>query len=632
MQPLSAQGGLGASWEMTQDDQGPASGDDWSAQGPPMVIFHPKALAVRAVDFDQDGLKDILLGGNNAWGVRISYVLPGWVLFQPREVLSNDDVFGCYDAAVGDLNGDLLPDILVGRRLSTPSVASGKRDTVFLHKQTYARGDCFENTASFSLPNPDPYGETFIVRIEDVDGDAVPEIFTAGNYGIRYFRRNGGGTFDLIKRYCDQDSCEQGLGGYRSLAFADLNGDSHADMVAARMDGKHTRVYTWQDSPLDPFAPSTRDLAFPAAVGIDWTLFQGQFKSYGSIPGGPMNFGVELGDIDLDGALDIVASYIEARNAVYRNDGMGGFSSQALSPPPYPVAYTFAPITPAFQGRSHALDNFLTQAGVGTLPAAGPGGYYVWTYPGVLVNHCTDVSLADVNLDGRLDAGFSNRNEIEDYFADFDPDGHSCGQPGFPCLPDCYDHIFLNVSQAGSIAFDPCVELLGNPNDGTGYGEFAHLNDWLNPSGDDDQRPEWLDANFNNDGPSDDKGNRMWWGLSLAAKDCSQLFVYGGGMDPIHVDLSLSTSLGHSGKTWRVLGSATSMRPLGTNDSVWDYLWNGGAPLYTGTVSWGQANPSLTIPRSVIPAQTEALFFQVEILDGTGVIETTNPLRASLVQ
>lgn len=96
-------------------------------------------------------------------------------------------------------------------------------------------------------------------------------------------------------------------------------------------------------------------------------------------------------------------------------------------------------------------------------------------------------------------------------------------------VPPVYDHLFYNRTVHPSVLDfdDGCVELIGEANDGTGYGELVNLG-----SG---GVPEWLDANFNNIwGPADGTSpvgyheypdphlpNWIFWGVRLPLAVCA---------------------------------------------------------------------------------------------------------------
>ena len=167
------------------------------------------------------------------------------------------------------------------------------------------------------------------------------------------------------------------------------------------------------------------------------------------------------------------------------------------------------------------------------------------------VNGCTDVSVADANGDGYPDVAFSNRNDIEDAFWCFQQN---------QLLPQTFDHLFFNESTAGGFAFSPCVELLGSPNDGTGYGEFVQLNPSSHWSAS-DARPDWLDANFSNTTTTDAEKNRMWWGHHLVSVGCPQLGTPNPGTPQIPARLNLSTEPGNGGAVWVAFGSYSGFCP-----------------------------------------------------------------------
>ena len=630
-----------AEWQMTIDDLGPAEGDDWGAVGGPIEMLHAAALVVKVADFDQDGDDDILLGGNSGFGVRIYYLdanTPGWIAH--TEILPITDVVSAYDVYLGLFDDDTFVDVVVGRRLSCTKVQNGDRDKIFLNNASpVAHSDHFTITAT-DLPNPDAdascLGETFSVRVDDVDGDGHEDILEAGNYGIHFLRGDGLGGFQFVTTYFDQGS----QGNYRSLELGDVDGDGDDDMVAARMNGFRTRVYFSRrnDAGFDPnnpfeLAPNQPDLDWAPIQDISWRLVCSKFASLGVLEGEGQTFGVELADLDNDGDLDLVAASLKSRSTVYLNNGDGYFGSEddAMIAPfnDGEPAFLFPALTRQFRGQSTTMDFVFTGPG-NDLPAAPAGCFYSWTVPGVYVNWNTDVNITDINGDGLLDVALSNRNDIGDAFAAFGEEAR---------LPDTWDFLFFNRSQGkADIRFDPCVERLGKANDGTGYGEFHNLNPNPGVAGaNTDDRPEWLDANFANFSPEDDATNRVWWGLPLVAANCDQMD------DQTHltipVDLHLSTRQEVVGGTWQIFGSATGMWPANppqingvdvplVQDCLYDHLV---ANPLTGTVpSPPDTAIAVDVP-ATLPCIANDLYFAVGVFDPlTNALRVAHPVRTPL--
>ena len=128
--PAAAQSGtvIPADWELTQDDEAP-----FGEAGPPLEYVHRYALVVKAYDIDQNGWKDIVLGGLGGalYAVKVHYtdvVNEDWVDIH-EETLDFATTTACYDLEVGDVSDDGYLDVVVGRRLQSCGA-----DSVFLNQ------------------------------------------------------------------------------------------------------------------------------------------------------------------------------------------------------------------------------------------------------------------------------------------------------------------------------------------------------------------------------------------------------------------------------------------------------------------------------------------------------------------
>lgn len=217
-------------------------------------------------DFDEDGFSDLLITG---WG--------GLQLFQNRgdgtfaditEMSGLHDSLWSTAAGWADLNRDHIMDLYVGHYVDW----SLKNDPICINSKLRERNVCAPS-----------------------DFQGLPCTVYLGN---------GDGTF----REGGTEIGVHGIGKVLGVVIADVNGDDHPDIYVAN-DALPNHLYVSQPS------GTYRESAFEYGVALGET----------GVADGSM--GVDIGDLDRDGKLDIwVANYEEQSFALYRNMGSDLFT------------------------------------------------------------------------------------------------------------------------------------------------------------------------------------------------------------------------------------------------------------------------------------------------------------------
>jgi len=351
------------------------------------------ASSVAVRDVNGDGKLDLLVanacGNNGDYGCMIGSV--GVLLgngdgtFKAAAIDASGG-YEPYSVAVGDVNGDGNPDLLVANECGNTDDCDGVVGVLL------GNGDgTFQPVVTYDSGGYDAQS----VAVADVNGDGKLDLLVANacsasncasGGGVGVLLGSGDGTFQAAMGY--------GSGGTsaNSVAVADVNGDGKPDLVVANGDG---------------------------SVGILLGNGDGSFQaamSYGS--GGTSASSVAVADVNGDGKLDLVvanscASGNCANGSVGVLLGNGDGTFQAAVSYSSGGVYTDAVVLGDLN-RNGKLDlvlaseyatNSVTNGSVGVLLGNGDGTFQaaVSTSTPTPLEGIRSLAMADFNGDGKLD-------------------------------------------------------------------------------------------------------------------------------------------------------------------------------------------------------------------------------------
>ena len=255
-----------------------------------------------------------------------------------------------YSGRLVDLDGDADLDVVISNDRPDPKLVYLNDGTGrFQPGSTYGQADWSTRDAT----------------VADLNADGLPDIVVAnrsgGRPGANYICFNrGAGRFDAA---CERFSSESAT----TITAADVDGDGLVDLVVPHRDGGQSHVYinrgtgTFSDAARVPFGPAVANIRMSAAADLNHdgrqdlvTIDEGTGVAVyfgtedglsAAVPiglGGQTPYALEIGDLNGDGSPDLVVGYIEARPAVFFNDGSGRVFTPVLFGDAEGTAYGFA--------------------------------------------------------------------------------------------------------------------------------------------------------------------------------------------------------------------------------------------------------------------------------------------------
>lgn len=276
--------------------------------------------------------------------------------------------------AVGDLNGDQVPDlVLVAAGYATVLVNRG--DGTFLPGADYGYA---EGTSSSG------------VAIGDLTGDGKADLVAASSdFGsVSVLVNRGDGTFSPpVAYYTD--------GEVKSLALADLNGDGLLDLAVGNAQ---TMI---EGSPMTA-----------SGVLVYLGTGHGTFATPTAYATGTDAVSVAIGDLNGDGKPDVAFADRSSNVYVLNNTGSGTFGSAVR----YLVGFVAAPLTAGFDdvqdepviavgdlNGDRKPDLVLEAHSVSVFMNGGDGTLNTTTFGTYVAGNAQALELADVTGDGSLD-------------------------------------------------------------------------------------------------------------------------------------------------------------------------------------------------------------------------------------
>ena len=237
----------------------------------PITLDPSPSRAIAVADFNSDHNLDVVTAAAAGSPNRI-YMNAGQASFTGANV--GDPAEDSYGVAVGDVNGDALPDLVFANNGPT---------SVYLNRGS----GVFELAAK--LGTASSRGAVLV----DLFGDALPELVLANASGDAAVYRNTAGAFTL--------ELTLPTGPTTSVTAADLNGDKRADLIFGR------------DTSTLPATPS-------GEVWLNTSATSGSFFLSDQL-GASLNSAVAAADIDLNGSIDVIVVNKTGAHQVYANSG-----------------------------------------------------------------------------------------------------------------------------------------------------------------------------------------------------------------------------------------------------------------------------------------------------------------------
>jgi hypothetical protein len=233
------------------------------------------------VDMDRDGDLDIVVS-NDAPDANLVHLNDGTGHFTVGSSFGRAE-WSTRHVSVADLNGDLLPDVVLANR-------SGGQAGLSYICFGVEGGRFDDECVGFAL------GSATTITPADFNDDGAPDLAVPHRDGGQSFiyLNNGEGGFEDRRPFGPPDAT------VRSAKAADFDEDRFLDLIV--IDERSGPALLWGRAD-GTFAPA---------------------EALGTSEATP--YALHVADVDRDGHTDILVGYVESRPIVYFNDGTGAFT------------------------------------------------------------------------------------------------------------------------------------------------------------------------------------------------------------------------------------------------------------------------------------------------------------------
>tara|TARA_R110002096_G_scaffold400674_1_gene597319 strand:- start:5061 stop:6935 length:1875 start_codon:yes stop_codon:yes gene_type:complete len=279
--------GFGGTFQMLRNDGAMTFTDVSATAG---LGSHASPHAIEAADVDNDGDKDLYVGGSLT-PARL-YINNGAGVFTEeaatRGLLHSDDNFS---ASFGDFDRDGWIDLYLGNRHAANGIAAGANR---LYRNT-GNGHFVDVTATANCAGN---SLTLVATFMDFDEDGWPDLFEVSEKPTlmpnELYRNNGDGTFTPVAALYGANMAIRGMG----VDFADAFNDGGIDFYCTDRQPSHL-FQVW-----DP-----------------QTQFYNQHAATFGLQGGQVGWGCGFFDYNNDGWQDLYVVEESTPNNLFRNPG-----------------------------------------------------------------------------------------------------------------------------------------------------------------------------------------------------------------------------------------------------------------------------------------------------------------------